>query len=115
MFNRNHSKPNVFPGKKLEHFVKWDLNIVIDTLHQNPHLFNLEVNACLIPPTILEQWQFDIILELFEPYREKVEDCLDKYDNAKDEWLSYSQFGMVYIPTQVYLTCERLWLNNFLK
>ena len=96
---------------KLEEFVKFDLHIVIDTEHENPSLFNKEMSKYNETPTVLKKWQFDKIVELFEPYRESIEDFLRDKEIYNDCDLMVAPF----IPDSVYKTTHTLLLNNFLK
>ena len=110
-----YSENDKFPGNKLEDFVLYVLNAIINTVHIDASAFNKKLATFQGQPTVLEQWQFNEILKLFEPYRESVEQCLDKFDNSFDSWYSYQQFSMVFIPEQIYLTVQRLLCSNFLR
>lgn len=104
-----------FLGRKLEDFIKFDLQIVVNIEHKNPALFIKEMDSWLVQPTVLEKWQFDKIVELFEPYRCEVEQCLDKFNEEEDTWINYTKYNLVYIPIEVYEAVHRLLLNNFLR
>ena len=118
LLGRKNKVPNLndtFPGTKLETYVLWSFNAIVNTIHTDPSGFNKRMATFLAQPILLERWQFDIILELFEPYRQQVEQCLCEFDSAYNSWYSYQQFAMVFIPQQIYLTVQRLLCSNFLR
>lgn len=99
---------------KLEDFVLWRLNALVDIRHEDPILFRKQYDKLIEQPTILSKDQFKVILDLFEPFRDTIEKCLNNFNNnnscAMDE---NSLFSLIVVPSTILLKVQQLICSNF--
>jgi len=92
------------PGTDLEDFLMWNFDLIVDgdssanvsrqiaealgTIHRRPEI-TLE--------------QFKPLVEIFEPYRSKIEDRLMDYSEEENgSWRDYGSYAFDFIPPDVF-------------
>lgn len=93
---------STIPGYTLEDYVMWELDLIVDgDGHANLSLQVAEAMGQQTRRTNITANQFGKIMELFEPYRAKVESALLDYDYEYQSWRDYAGIAFDFIPEDV--------------
>lgn len=97
------------PGYTLEAFLCWQYNIIVEGRDDANFSLGLAEHIGNIPPRlILTETQFQSIINLFEQYREQVEDRLSDFDEDELSWRSYAGYAFDFIPEDIYQCAESI-------
>lgn len=91
------------PGYTLDSFIKWNFNITVtDTDDANFSVAVAEVyNDKVIRRPNLTQDQFLVIMDIYSPYKESIEERLADFDEENQSWRSYAEFVDIDVPESV--------------
>lgn len=90
------------PGLSLEAFLCWQYDItVVGHEEANISLGMAEILGNIPRRPLLTEEQFKTIINLFEPYREQVEDRLLDFEEDEMSWRSYACYAFDFIPEEL--------------
>ena len=90
------------PGHSLEAFLCWQYDLVVDGQGEaNLSLGLAELLGTISPRPVLNEEQFKTIINLFEPYREQIEDRLSDFEEDEMSWRSYACYAFDFIPEEL--------------
>ncbi|MNH65346.1 hypothetical protein D3C73_173550 [compost metagenome] len=97
------------PGYKLEDFVAWQWNLVVDEAPENNISLGFAEALGNIPerPRLTKE-QFAPILAVYEPLRETIERRLDDFDEDKQSWRGYASYVDCDMTDEMNAEAERL-------
>ena len=96
------------PGYELEDFVLWLLDIkVVGKKDANTSLGLADMLGSPSGRPTLTEEQFKEVMELFEPYRDIVEDRLEDFDEETQSWRSFAGYSFEFIPDEVVETARQ--------
>lgn len=97
------------PGYTLESFVMWNADLIVDgDGSANTSLAIAEAVGIPTRRRCISAADFRRIIELFEPYREYVENNLLEFDEHTQSWRDYAGYAFDAIPKEVFASAEGL-------
>lgn len=94
---------STLPGLTLERFLMWNYDLIVDgDGRANPSLQIAETLRVTTGRVNLTREEFAPIVSLFEPFRERVEETLQEFDDDNQSWRDYAGYMFDFIPPEVY-------------
>lgn len=97
------------PGFTLEAFLCWQYDLIVEGEEEaNLSLGLAEFLGNIKPRPILNREQFKTIINLFEPYRDQIEDRLSDFEEDEMSWRSYACYAFDFIPEEISKQAEAI-------
>jgi len=91
------------PGHTLERYLAWEYDLVVSGLPEcNNSLMIAEACKTIEKRPRKTKEQFKEIVELFEDYREQVENSLDSFDEENQGWRGYASYAFDFLPDELH-------------